>query len=168
LQEGLKLEIDTSSFDQALEKAHKKVEKLRETLQQELEIKTKTADEKVDTTTKEIQKIEAARAARGTKDITYSRGMASYKGKTATQWNQSGESDKKIAAARQAIKLYEDEERRLKTLRTELTKAEKEAKKFREAYSNFGDSTDLIKTATDLGKSTSEIDKIRVALDSEE
>ena len=36
LEEGIKLEIDTSSFDQALEKAQKKVEKLLETLHQEL------------------------------------------------------------------------------------------------------------------------------------
>ena len=160
------LAVNVEQANSKLDSATQKVENIRTALKEELKLKLDTADLESGRLTKEIEKIEKARAGRGVSGLVVGAGgHVTYQGKTSKQWEKSGASKEQIAAAQQAIQVFAAEEKQLNKLREGLASSEKEATKLRAAFAGFGDKTDLVKTAQMLGKSSSDIEQTKNALD---
>lgn len=168
LIEETPLQVAVTEAESKLKSAQEEVDKIREALREELKLKLDTADLKKGEISKQIEAIESARAARGTKDLAMgSGGHATYKGKTSKQWRDSGASKEQIEAAQAAIQAFAQEEKQLSRLREALAASEREATKLRNAFANFGEKTDLTKTAENLGKSSDEIEQTKTALENQ-
>lgn len=160
------LSVNVEQANSKLDSATQKIENIRTALKEELKLKLDTADLESSRITKEIEKIEKARAGRDIKDLAVGAGgHVTYQGKTSKQWEKSGASKEQVAAAQQAIQVFAAEEKELNKLREALASSEKEATKLRAAFAGFGDKTDLVKTAQMLGKGSSDIEQTKNALD---
>lgn len=162
------LEVSVEDANKKLKTAQEEVEKIRNALKEELRLKLEAADSKVVSVKGQIESIEKTRAARNTSKLAVGeRGQITYEGKTSAQWKQSGASKEQIAAAQTAIQTYAAEERQLTSLRNALKDITGDANKLREAFTGFGEKTDLTKTAAMLGQSAGQIEQTKNALDNQ-
>ena len=158
------LVINVTQAQARVDETKAKVEEIRSALQQELKLKLAIEDEKVAQTTAKIEEIKNARSIRGTSKISTQGGHVQFEGKTAKQWENSGASKEQITAAKQAIQLYAQEENQLKSLNQALDDAKTRATQLREAFTGFGEKTDLAKMSSLLGKSGDDIQAAKNAM----